>query len=282
MSEMLNEVMRKALREPFPAKEISKLPGTAKRPALDYVSHAAVTNRLNQAAPDWTYEVERVEVRGNIARDNDGSHFVTDPAGLPHVVAVFGTMTIGGVTRQEVGEVDSFSTYGLELKNAISDFIRRAAMRFGVALDLWAKEELSSGPGASSSDTTATPLGGSELAGAGEPKESPLPTSASVPSVEEPEITGRAAGDRGDTGSIPVGAAGSSTSPSTSEVGEGEAPSSGVATHEQRTRLLAIYKKPSAAKAKAVELFGYAKPADVLISDLTSAEVEALILEAAS
>jgi hypothetical protein len=121
--------MRTSLREPFPPEQISKLPATAKRPALDYVGHAAVTDRLNHACPDWSYSVDPITVEGN--------------DGWPHVIGVFGSMTIGGVTRQEVGAVDSPSSYGQEMKEAISDFIRRGAMRFGVAIDLWSKEDLS-------------------------------------------------------------------------------------------------------------------------------------------
>jgi len=57
---------------------------------------------------------------------------------------------------------------------------------------------------------------------------------------------------------------------------------SAPATPEQRTRLLAVYKKPSEAKAKAVQLFDrFEKVGDVLIADLTSSEVESLILAAA-
>lgn len=133
------------LRKPFDQREISRLPKTAKRPALDYVGHAAVTNRLNRYAAGWTYRIEPVVVRGSIVVHDRQAQFVPDENGLPHVLAVFGEMTIGGVSRQEVGEVDAFSTYGLEMKNAISDFIRRAAMRFGVGLDLWSKEDLSPG-----------------------------------------------------------------------------------------------------------------------------------------
>lgn len=148
------EVDWHGLRKPFDKAEVSRLPSSAKRPALDYVSHAAVTNRLNLSAPGWTYRIEPVVVRGSVVVEDRHASFVPDESGLPHVIAVFGEMTIGGVSRQEVGEVDSFSTYGLELKNAISDFIRRAAMRFGVALDLWSKEELSSG------ESTATSTAG--------------------------------------------------------------------------------------------------------------------------
>lgn len=64
--------------------------------------------------------------------------------------------------------------------------------------------------------------------------------------------------------------------------GDGEGPA-GPATPEQRTRLLQAYKnKPAAVKAKAVELFGYPSIGDVIVGDLTAAEVEALILEKAS
>jgi hypothetical protein len=44
-------------------------------------------------------------------------------------------LTICGVTRIGVGD-------GKSLKECIGDAIRNAAMRFGMALDLWAKETL--------------------------------------------------------------------------------------------------------------------------------------------
>ena len=45
--------------------------------------------------------------------------------------------TVCGVTRIGVGD-------GKSMKELIGDAIRNAAMRFGVALDLWSKEELES------------------------------------------------------------------------------------------------------------------------------------------
>lgn len=127
-----NTELREGLRRPFDPKLIQKLPATQKRPALDYVGHAAVTDRLNKEAPGWTYEIVRfVEIGGDASSD-----------GLPHLMAVYGYMKIGSVVRYEVGEADGVAEYGRELKGAMSDFIRRAAMRFGVALDMWAKEDL--------------------------------------------------------------------------------------------------------------------------------------------
>jgi len=49
-------------------------------------------------------------------------------------------LTIAGVTRPGFG-------CGKNAREAISDAIRNAAMRFGVALDLWAKEDLHVSPG---------------------------------------------------------------------------------------------------------------------------------------
>jgi hypothetical protein len=116
----------KGLRAPFPPEQIGSVDKGFG--PIDFVGHAAVTDRLNSETPDWTYQVEPVVIT---AKDD-----------LPHVIAVFGTMTIDGVTRAEVGDVERMSRYGDELKKAISDFIVRAAMRFGVALDLWSKEDL--------------------------------------------------------------------------------------------------------------------------------------------
>lgn len=129
----------KALRAPFPPAVIGKLPKPYKAesakgqcrecggwhglPAvhLDYVGHAATTDRLLQVDPAWTWEP-----------------FATDAAGLPMLDSrgnLWIRLTVAGVTRIGVGD-------GKSLKECIGDAIRNAAMRFGVALDLWAKEDL--------------------------------------------------------------------------------------------------------------------------------------------
>jgi hypothetical protein len=108
-----------ALRRPFPAASIGKLPkGGA---MLDYVGHAAVTDRLLTIDPHWSWEP-----------------FAIGPDGLPALDAgrnLWIRLTICGVTRIGVGD-------GKSAKECIGDAIRNAAMRFGVALDLWAKEDL--------------------------------------------------------------------------------------------------------------------------------------------
>jgi hypothetical protein len=120
-----DQMVRDWLRKPFKPEQIGKLAavrdkqtGKVKRPALDYVGHAAVSDRLNRIAPDWSYTVDREW------------HLETT-----NTFWVRGTMTIGGVSRPEYGDGD-------DPKEAIGNFIRRGAMRFGVAIDLWSREEL--------------------------------------------------------------------------------------------------------------------------------------------
>lgn len=118
-----------ALRKPFPAKEIDKLPkgGTT----LDYVGHAAVTSRLLEVDPLWNWEPVAWDERGLplFVRDNTG-----------RVAGLWIRLTIGGVTRLGYGSVAP-GAFDAE-KQLIGDAIRNSSMRFGVALDLWAKSDL--------------------------------------------------------------------------------------------------------------------------------------------
>lgn len=120
--------LQQALRKPFLPKQIGRLPKTAKRPALDYVSHAVVTDRLNFVVPGWTYTIEKEWEIVALEADKNGN---------PREVRTYwvrGTMTIGDVSRVEYGDGD-------DPKDAIGNFIRRGAMRFGVGLDLWMKQD---------------------------------------------------------------------------------------------------------------------------------------------
>jgi hypothetical protein len=139
------------LREPFAPSQIGKLPKggddvaksayqrceVCKQKApphhwhVDYVGHAIVTDRLNRVVgtDGWSY------TRPERVHDDRGK-----------LLAVISEMTILGHTKgiEVGGPATSASTYAGQLKTAISDYICRAAMRFGVALDLWAKQELES------------------------------------------------------------------------------------------------------------------------------------------
>ena len=108
-----------SLRAPFPPEAIGKLPkGGA---MLDFVGHAAWTARLLQVDPEWSWEPMAYDMGGLPLFDGGDNLWIK--------------LTICGVTRIGVGD-------GKSPKECIGDAIRNAAMRFGVALDLWAKEDL--------------------------------------------------------------------------------------------------------------------------------------------
>lgn len=143
------------LREPFPDSAVGQLPRItcgkcSKAPSrncdshskskckvcgnyitsahlhLDYVGHAACTDRLLKVDPEWTWEP-----------------LAYTPQGLPLVEggAMWIKLTVCGVTRLGVGDAQG-KTGPDALKEMIGDALRNAAMRFGVALDLWAKGDL--------------------------------------------------------------------------------------------------------------------------------------------
>jgi hypothetical protein len=137
------------LREPFPANQISKLPkGTKSQnecPSnekvnckvcggwhhprvihLDYVGHAALTDRLLDCDPNWNWEPLSFDANGQPVQ-KDGGMWIK--------------LTVCGVTR--IGFGDSQGKAGPNaIKEMIGDALRNAAMRFGAALDLWHKGEL--------------------------------------------------------------------------------------------------------------------------------------------
>lgn len=111
------------LRKPFPPGSVGKLPKGGIM--LDYVGHAAVTDRLLTIDPEWVWDFALHRA--------DGTPLLDDGSGNLWI-----RLTVCGVTRIGVGD-------GKNAKERIGDAIRNAAMRFGVALDLWSKEELESG-----------------------------------------------------------------------------------------------------------------------------------------
>jgi hypothetical protein len=92
---------------------------------LDYVGHAGITDRLNQADPMWSWEP-----------------FALSPNGAPLLSdgGMWGRMTVLGVTRIGFGDPGR-NTGPNAIKETIGDFIRNAAMRFGVGTYLWSKSE---------------------------------------------------------------------------------------------------------------------------------------------
>lgn len=118
----MNKEEAKELRKPFAPSQVGRLPkgGTT----LDYVGHAVVTDRLLTIDPEWSWEPFALDANGLPALDKEGNLWIR--------------LTVCGVTRPGVGD-------GPSMKVRIGDALRNSAMRFGVALDLWSKEELESG-----------------------------------------------------------------------------------------------------------------------------------------
>lgn len=144
------------MRKPFEKHQISKLPKPTKRQTdevradytkgvrcgicggwhhpqvvhLDYVGHAALTDRLLDCDPSWNWEPISTDETGGPALDKNGGMWIR--------------LTVCGVTRLGYGHPDGKSG-GDAIKEVIGDALRNAAMRFGAALDLWHKGDLHAG-----------------------------------------------------------------------------------------------------------------------------------------
>jgi hypothetical protein len=142
------------LREEFKPHQISKLPKPTKAQTealqkdyrcgtrcglcggwhhpdvihLDYVGHAAATDRLLEVDPVWYWEPMALE-NGLPKLDKDGG--------------LWGRLTVCGMTRIGYGSAGD-KKGGDAIKELIGDLIRNAGMRFGMALTLWHKGELHS------------------------------------------------------------------------------------------------------------------------------------------
>ena len=140
------------LRAPFDERNIGKLPKPTKQQTdevkadyrkgvrcdichtwhhpkvvhLDYVGHAALTDRLLDADPLWFWEPMSFDGNGLPMRDGYGGLWIR--------------LTVCGHSRIGYGHTDK--TGGDAVKEIIGDALRNAAMRFGAALDLWHKGEL--------------------------------------------------------------------------------------------------------------------------------------------
>lgn len=101
---------------------------TEKHMHVDYVGHADVTDRLLQVDPLWSWEP--------LAFDQQGLPAIAERNGE---AVLWIRLTVCGVTRLGAGSVAAGTT-DVD-KQLIGDALRNAAMRFGVALDLWTKHE---------------------------------------------------------------------------------------------------------------------------------------------
>jgi len=94
---------------------------------LDYVGHAELTHRLLDVDPLWDWEPLAIAPNGLPQFDENGGLWIR--------------LTVCGKSR--LGYGDSQGKRGPNaVKEAIGDALRNAAMRFGAALNLWAKSDL--------------------------------------------------------------------------------------------------------------------------------------------
>lgn len=117
---------------------------------LSYVGHAETTDRLLASDPEWTW--------APMARDVDPQVLAAACAsGNPEIVrmvleasppkldrhgGMWILLTVHGVTRPGYGDAAGKEPGPAAIKEVIGDAIRNAAMRFGVALDLWSKSDM--------------------------------------------------------------------------------------------------------------------------------------------
>lgn len=124
MKEQLLEVLKKyAVPNP---EIVGKLPKGGI--TLDFVGHADITRQLIEIDPCWSWEP--------VAFDSDGLPAYRVENGMAHMA---GRLTVHGVSRIGVGSV-AHNKPDI-VKELISDFLRNAAMRFGICLALWTKSE---------------------------------------------------------------------------------------------------------------------------------------------
>jgi hypothetical protein len=87
---------------------------------VDYVQWHTVADLLDRICPDWSHQVHQIKQIGDF-------------------VAITASITIKGVTRQGVGTGSAYDEKGI--KKAEHDALKRAAVKFGIARELYRKEE---------------------------------------------------------------------------------------------------------------------------------------------
>jgi hypothetical protein len=107
---------------------------------LDYVGHAEITKILIEIDPEWSWQPVAWENGRPATHTQLGKMTKRDGTVLEFpTVSMWGYLTLLGVTRIAVGSVEAHKA-DLD-KELVSDFLRNAAMRFGIALALWTKGE---------------------------------------------------------------------------------------------------------------------------------------------
>src|SRR5262249_21570709 len=92
-----------------------------------------------QGQPDWVEYIEWTPVAEILDRvPPDWSHAVRNITQVGDLVAVTASITIDGITREGIGTGPAESETGI--KKAEHDALKRAAVKFGIARDLYRRE----------------------------------------------------------------------------------------------------------------------------------------------
>ena len=130
MNEQLNTALLRAVLDEYATPD-PKIVGTIPRNGINlaYVSHADITKILIEVDPAWSWQpIEWVNGRPAINVENG-------------TATMWGTLTLLGKPMLGVGSVRA-DKQDLD-KELVGDFLRNAAMRFGIALSLWSKQDWS-------------------------------------------------------------------------------------------------------------------------------------------
>jgi hypothetical protein len=113
----------RTLRQPIDSRLIKTREGWTDRQGdthwVEYIEWHTVADILDRVAPDWSHAVRNLTQIGDM-------------------VAVTAAITIDGVTREGVGTGPADSETGI--KKAEHDALKRAAVKFGIARDLYRRE----------------------------------------------------------------------------------------------------------------------------------------------
>jgi hypothetical protein len=113
----------RTLRQPIDSRLIKTREGWTDRQGsthwVEYIEWHTVADILDRVAPDWSHAVRNLTQIGDI-------------------VAVTAAITIDGVTREGVGTGPADTETGI--KKAEHDALKRAAVKFGIARDLYRRE----------------------------------------------------------------------------------------------------------------------------------------------
>jgi len=130
MSEELNTQLLRAVLDQYATPD-PKIVGTIPRNGINlaYVSHADITKILIEVDPAWSWQP--------VAWDNGrpAIHVENGTATMWAYLTLLGKTMVGvGSVRADKQDLD---------KELVGDFLRNAAMRFGIALSLWSKQDWS-------------------------------------------------------------------------------------------------------------------------------------------